>query len=173
LAVSAAFVGCGRQSEPSPSQSAPPASPSPAAGDVTAAGQVDSVMTLWRTAIQDHDADSVQSCDQLFRNHPASFTPALIASARNDSNDRVRAFSTRVLGKRQDPALAPVFRELLADSSKYVRGNAAWALGQLPGAGAVSDLQGLQKTDPAPEVRKATTEAALERASAGRPRAAR
>jgi hypothetical protein len=170
--MSAALVGCGRRSEPSPAQSAPEGQPAQAEDDVPVARQVDSVMTLWRTAIQDRDADSVQSCDQIFRTYPARFTPALVASAKSDGDDRIRAFSTRVLGKLQDAALLPVFRDLLADSNQYVRGNAAWALGQLSASEAASDLQRLQNADPAPEVRKAAAEA-LARASAGRPRASR
>lgn len=121
--------------------------------------QVANVMQLWRTAIQSRDAESVLSCDQIFREQPAIFTQALVTSARTDSEDRVRAFSTRVLGKFKDPALVPIFRELLADKSPFVRGNAAWALGLLRSHDATAELERLKRADPDGKVRQAATQA--------------
>ena len=50
---------------------------------------------------------------------------------RKDANERVRAFSTRVLGKFKQVELAETFERLLEDGSPFVRQNAAWALGEL------------------------------------------
>jgi HEAT repeat protein len=87
----------------------------------------------------------------------------LIDSAETDAEPRVRAFSTRVLGKFKDPSCAPAFTGLLRNPSEYVRGNAAWALGELHHASggreaarkALKTLRRLQQSDPSNQVRDA------------------
>ena len=81
----------------------------------------------------------------------------LAKSAEKDDNERVRAFSTRVLGKLKNPDEAPLYRRLLTDKSPYVRQNAAWALGELGAAGApaLAELQRASRSDPANDVRAA------------------
>ena len=113
------------------------------------------VMQQWRTSILERDADGVMGCDHLFREHSRAFTPALRDSATRDSDERVRAFSTRVLGKLRDPGLAPFFLERLQDPSAFVRENGAWALGELRAIEATDELAALKHDDPAPAVRKA------------------
>jgi hypothetical protein len=93
-------------------------------------------MSRWRTAIATKDAATVIALDLAFRQDPDRYVDALVKNAETDSNERVRAFSTRVLGKLKRPDQAPVFQKLLADKSPYVRQNAAWALGELGGAAA-------------------------------------
>ena len=92
-----------------------------------------------------------------FRQTPARYTAALAASAEGDGNERVRAFSTRVLGKLKNAAEAPLYQRLLTDKSPYVRQNAAWALGELgpAAAPAVAELQKASARDPANDVRSA------------------
>lgn len=121
------------------------------------AAQVDGAMSRWRTAILMKDAPGVVQLDMTFRQLPARFTPALAKSAETDDNERVRAFSTRVLGKLKNPDEAPLYRRLLTDKSPYVRQNAAWALGELGAAGApaLAELQRASRTDPANDVRAA------------------
>ena len=133
---------------------APP--PAPETPEQTAA-QVAGAMGRWRTAILVKDAPSVVQLDMTFRQLPQRYTPALAKSAETDENERVRAFSTRVLGKLKDPDQAPLYRRLLADKSPYVRQNAAWALGELgpAGAPAVAQLQRASRSDPANDVRAA------------------
>jgi HEAT repeat protein len=125
------------------------------------ATQVEGAMGRWRTAILVKDAPSVIALDLTFRQMPDRFTSALAASAENDDNERVRAFSTRVLGKFKNAAEAPLYRRLLADKSPYVRQNAAWALGELgpAAAPAVAQLQKASRRDPATDVRAAATDA--------------
>jgi hypothetical protein len=133
---------------------APPAAPeTPEA----VAAQIDGAMGRWRAAILAKDARSVIELDMTFRQLPGRFAPALAKSAENDENERVRAFSTRVLGKLKNPDEAPLYRRLLADKSPYVRQNAAWALGELGSAGApaVAELQRASRSDPATDVRAA------------------
>ena len=121
------------------------------------ARQVDGSMRRWRTAILLKDASSVTALDLTFRQMPDRYTAALAASAEGDDNERVRAFSTRVLGKLQNAAEAPLYRRLLTDKSPYVRQNAAWALGELgpAAAPAVAELQRASARDPANDVRAA------------------
>jgi hypothetical protein len=134
----------------------PPGAPDFATGGAPVPEQViGPVMQQWRNSILERDADGVLACDRMFRDHPRSFAPALRDSATRDSDERVRAFSTRVLGKLRDPALAPFFLERLQDASAYVRENGAWALGELGAAEAMDALAALKHDDPAPAVRKA------------------
>ncbi len=127
----------------------------------TIAKQVDGAMGRWRAAILVKDAPSVVALDLAFRQTPDRYAAALAASAESDENERVRAFSTRVLGKFRDAAEAPLYRRLLADKSPYVRQNAAWALGELgpAAAPAVAELQRASARDPANDVRAAAKDA--------------
>jgi hypothetical protein len=139
---------------PAPRSPEPPASPSPEE-------VVDRIMQAWRAAILSHDADTVLMCDRTFLTEPGRYTAALVKSAQSDGDDRVRAFSTRVLGKLDDPLLIEIFRKQLADPSPFVRENAAWALGELatPAAGAAGDLEKTMKHDKADAVRRAAEQA--------------
>jgi hypothetical protein len=126
-----------------------------------AAHQVDDAMMRWRAAILTKDAATVIALDQDFHQRPVRYRDALEKSAQGDENERVRAFSTRVLGKSKDAQEAPLFKRLLADSSPYVRQNAAWGLGELGGAGsvAVAELRQARKKDSAEAVRLAARDA--------------
>ncbi|HEY0713263.1 MAG TPA: HEAT repeat domain-containing protein [Polyangia bacterium] len=124
---------------------------------------VATIMNTWRMAIINKDADPVVAIDQGFLAEPARFREALLDSAERDAEPRVRAFSTRVLGKFKDPTIAPTLTRLLGNESQYVRGNAAWALGELHHATggrqaarpALKVLRRLERADPSPEVRAA------------------
>jgi hypothetical protein len=131
--------------------------PAPPETPEMVAKQVEGVMGRWRTAILVKDAQSVVALDLAFRQMPDRYTAALAASAETDENERVRAFSTRVLGKLKSAAEASLYRRLLADQSPYVRQNAAWALGELgpAAAPAVAELQKASVRDPANDVRAA------------------
>ena len=124
-----------------------------------AENRVKTVMTLWRQSIIVRDPDSVLACDRMFTDEPAVFGPALVESANSDGEERIRAFSTRVLGKFTDPALAPVFLHLLEDASPFVRGNAAWALGQLSPDLGTAALERVRQQDRAESVRQSAAEA--------------
>ena len=127
------------------------------------AQEVDTSLASWRQAILDKNAEVVQSLDRAFLSSPERYRSALEKSARSDADGRVRAFSTRVLGKQKNAALAPLFETLLADKSPFVRQNAAWALGELAvlddgrvaARHAVAELRLARAKDPAPDVRTA------------------
>jgi len=138
-----------------------PAPPPPPETPEQAAHQIDAQMARWRGAILNKDAPAVVSCDMDFMQRPDRYREALEKSAQGDDNERVRAFSTRVLGKMKNPAEAGLFKRLLSDSSPYVRQNAAWALGELRGgaAEAVADLRRARSRDKEPAVRMAAKDA--------------
>jgi hypothetical protein len=127
--------------------------------------RLETAMGAWRTAILVKDSDTVVTLDRAFAENPNRFTPALVKSAEGDDNERVRAFSTRVLGKFKAADLADVFQRLLSDQSPYVRQNAAWALGELgarPGGreaaqGATAELRRVESHDPVKDVRAAAS----------------
>jgi HEAT repeat protein len=131
----------------------------------TIAAETASTLANWRRAILMKDADSVVRIDRAFVNSPDRYRAALVDSARSDGDERVRAFSTRVLGKLKSAALADVFETLLADKSPFVRQNAAWALGELAADAdgrtaarrAVAELRHARAKDPAPDVRTAAS----------------
>lgn len=122
------------------------------------AARVEPTMTQWRYAIINKDAQMVEALDRAFASHPNEFVSALMASAENDSEERVRSFSTRVLGKLRPPQSAPLMRKLLTDRSEYVRFNAAWALGQLDDRAAVSRLRALKRRDASMDVRRSASD---------------
>jgi len=146
------------------SEPAPPAVPETPA---SIEADVAKAMTSWRAAILARNADTVVALDAAFRASPGRYGVALRRLASGDADERVRAFSTRVLGKLRDPALAGVFEELLADKSPFVRQNAAWALGELAAVDegrtaarrAVAELRQARSRDPAPDVRSAAKSA--------------
>jgi HEAT repeats len=133
----------------------------------TIAAEVDKSLGSWRDAILARRVETVLALDAAFTASPARYLPALRTSATGDADERVRAFSTRVLGKLKDPTLAGVFEELLADKSPFVRQNAAWALGELAAVDdgraaarrAVAELRQARSRDPAPDVRSAAKSA--------------
>jgi hypothetical protein len=124
----------------------------------------------WRDAIIGRNADTVVALDRAFLSAPDRYRAALEVSAKTDTDERVRAFSTRVLGKQRSAGLAPLFQAQLADRSPFVRQNAAWALGELAAQEdgrlaarhAVAELRHARAKDPAPDVRTAA-KGALER----------
>jgi hypothetical protein len=125
------------------------------------AHEVDAAMMRWRAAILNKDAQAVIGLDMDFKQRPDRYRAALEKSAQTDDNERVRAFSTRVIGKMRNPDEAALFKRLLADASPYVRQNAAWSLGELREGGsvAVAELRRVRTRDAAPAVRSAAKDA--------------
>jgi hypothetical protein len=132
------------------------------------ASPVDTVMAEWRNGILLKNTEAVLAADAVFRREPERFLEALMKLAETDGDERVRAFSTRVLGKLVDPACAPLLTRLLGDKSPYVRMNAAWALGELAvtpeghaaAAPALRSLHRLEELDPTRDAREAAARAA-------------
>jgi hypothetical protein len=129
--------------------------------------QLEVAVDTWRQSIIDKRAENVIALDRAFAAYPGRFGPELVRLAEADPQERVRAFSTRVLGKLKNPELADIFGHLLADRSPFVRQNAAWALGELEASpqgrataeGEIDELQHLRDADPSEAVRGAAMEA--------------
>src|SRR3954469_7739006 len=81
----------------------PPETPEMIAQDVQQS------LVAWRQAIQVKDTETVQRLDRAFAALPDRDRAALETSAKIDTDERVRAFSARVLGKQRNAALAPLF----------------------------------------------------------------
>jgi HEAT repeat protein len=148
----------GLEATPTELPTLPPETPEMIAQDVQQS------LVAWRQAILVKDAETVQRLDRAFAALPDRYRAALETSAKSETDERVRAFSARVLGKQRNAALAPLFETLLADKSPYVRQNAAWALGELAAQSddgrvaarrAVAELRHARAKDPAPDVRMA------------------
>lgn len=128
--------------------------------------ELEAAMDAWREAIRERDADKVLTLDRAFTLLPGRYGPALEKLAVDDPDERVRAFSARVLGKAKNVALADLFRRFLMDPSAFVRQNGAWALGELVGRPggleaaepALGELRNLAGSDPSGEVRAAATQ---------------
>jgi hypothetical protein len=129
------------------------------AGDISPQQQIQNVVEVWRQAIKNKQAEQVLECDRIFQDAPTKFSDPLRYLAKNDREDRVRAFSTRVLGKFKDPANAELFRELLKDPHQYVRSNAAWGLSQLGGDSNLALVDEIRRRDREEYVRNAAAEA--------------
>ena len=134
--------------------SLPPLPPSAAAPAEPSGEQVASLMKSWHAAIVTKNAETVENLDRAFAAQPDQFIAALMENAENDPEERVRSFSTRVLGKLRRPESVDVLHRLLKDSSEYVRFNAAWALGELGDRDAAPKLLRMERHDPSAVVRQ-------------------
>lgn len=142
-------------------------SPPPSEGPQDMSKLVTAALADWRTAILVRDADAVTRLDATFLESPATYVDALRESASTDGNDRVRAFSTRELGKLKRVDLIPAFERLLGDNSPFVRKNAAWALAELgsrtedrtEARRALAELRHVAARDPSEDVRAAARSA--------------
>lgn len=116
--------------------------------------RIAALMKTWREAIVVKNPEPVERLDRLFAERPTEFVSAVMVSAETDPEERVRSFSTRVLGKLRRSESVELLRRLLKDPSPYVRFNAAWALGELTDRQARATLQRLEQHDPSPLVRQ-------------------
>ena len=92
----------------------------------------DPALEMWRSAIITKNAQQVYAAERAFLGDKAKYHDGLAAQAEKDANDRVRAFSTRMLGKFAMAGDVDLFARLLEnDPNPYVRQNSAWALGEL------------------------------------------
>jgi hypothetical protein len=129
--------------------------------------QLQGAITAWREAILHKDRDAVIALDRAFSLFPGRYGPEMVKLAEKDPEERIRAFSTRVLGKMRNVDLVDELQRLMTDKSPFVRQNAAWALGELavrPGGKqaalqAYDDLRQAEDADADQAVRRAAADA--------------
>jgi len=148
-----------RPALPSLPAGSPVAAPSPSvAPPEPTSEQVASLIKSWHAAIVTKNAETVETLDREFAARPDQFVTALIENAQADPEERVRSFSTRVLGKLRRPQSLEALRRLLKDGSQFVRFNAAWALGELNDRDSAPTLLRLERHDPSLMVRQSAGE---------------
>lgn len=154
-----ASAGGGRPPAGAAPLSAPPAAATSSSG-VAPEKAKEPIFDLWRSAIVTKNAEQVLAVERSFLGDRARFHDGLAGLAEKDREERVRAFSTRVLGKLAMAGDVDLFTRLMEnDPSPYVRQNAAWALGEL-GLGAVAGaLHRISEGDPDKDVRAAAASA--------------
>ncbi|MEW6026723.1 MAG: HEAT repeat domain-containing protein [Planctomycetota bacterium] len=118
------------------------------------------LFNLWRKAILTRNITQINQLETQVKGYGDNAIPFLRKLAKEDGNERVRAFSVRVLGRMNIPDLSTLFVELLRDDqSPFVRENSCWALGRLGNPEAIEILQKTADADQSTQVRKAATEA--------------
>ena len=118
--------------------------------------QREPIFEMWRSGILSKNAQQVLTVERSFLGNRARFHDGLVALAEKDPEERIRSFSTRVLGKFAMEADLDLFTRLLEnDPSPYVRQNAAWALGELGKGASAQALRRISQDDPDTEVRTA------------------
>lgn len=148
--------------------------------------QIGRLFNIWRKAVLTKNITQINQLDSQIKGCGDEAIPFLTKLAKEDTNERVRAFSVRVLGRMNvaelssalpsvNPStywsagqLSSLFMELLKnDASAFVRENCCWALGRLGntdsfGTLTTSTLEILQKVadnDASAQVRKVASEA--------------
>jgi hypothetical protein len=118
------------------------------------------LMNAWREAIISKNIEDINRINLSFNHYGVANIPFLKELSSKDQNERVRAFATRVLGKMKVAELQAFFIDLLQqDASSFVRGNAAWALGNLGNVNALPVLRITVDSDESDKVRASAQEA--------------
>jgi hypothetical protein len=114
----------------------------------------------WRSAILSKNAEQVLAAERSFLSDRARFHDGLAGMAERDPEERVRSFSTRVLGKQRVAGDVDLFTRLMEnDPSPFVRQNAAWALGELGMGDVAGALRRVSEGDSDKDVRAAASSA--------------
>jgi len=122
--------------------------------------QIGRLFNIWRQSILTKNISQINQLDSQIKACGDEAIPFLTKLAKNDGNERVRAFSVRVLGRMNITELSSLFIDRLHyDTSPFVRENCAWALGRLGNTEVLENLQRAADSDPSAQVRKAAGEA--------------
>ena len=105
--------------------------------------QIGRLFNIWRQSILTKNISQINQLDSQIKACGDEAIPFLTKLAKEDRNERVRAFATRILGRMNLSDLFSLFVELLKnDTSAFVRENSCWSLSRL---GNIEALEILQK----------------------------
>jgi hypothetical protein len=142
--------GSGKTPEPAPQPPSPPAPP-PAPSDP--------LLRQWQIAIRQHDAKGVLNAQSVFHAREENYREPLVRMAKEDPEERVRAFCVAALGRMKVPPPEEFFTGRLGDPHEYPRTSALNALERIGTAACLPKLDLLAASDPAEAVRAAAAEA--------------
>lgn len=118
------------------------------------------LMNAWREAIVLKSIKEIERLSIEIERYNKESIPFLRKLALEDENERIRAFSTRSLGRMRNAELVPLFIGLLKnDTSPFVRENAAWSLGLLGDSKSLDSLQLIADNDSSDRVRQSARKA--------------
>jgi hypothetical protein len=120
----------------------------------------DPILRQWKQAIRQHDAKGVLNAQSAFHAREEDYREPLARLAKDDPEERVRAFSISVLGQLKSPPSEEFFVDRLADPSEYPRTSALNALERLGSASCLPAVERAASTDTAEGVRAAAARAA-------------
>ena len=140
--------------------------------------QIGRLFNIWRRSVLTKNISQINQLDSQIKGCGDEAIPFLSKLAKEDGNERVRAFSVRILGRMNNAELSsatpsvnpsthgsagqllPLFMELLKnDTSAFVRENSCWSLGRLGNSESLDILQKAADSDPSEPVRKAAAQA--------------
>jgi hypothetical protein len=122
--------------------------------------QIGRLFNIWRQSVLTKNIAQINQLDSQIKGCGDEAIPFLTKLAKEDGNERVRAFAVRILGRMNIADLSSMFIDLLKnDASAYVRENSCWALGRLGNAESLEILQKAADSDPSAQVRQAASEA--------------
>lgn len=122
--------------------------------------QIGRLFNIWRKAVLTRNIAQINQLDSQIKGCGDEAIPFLTKLAKEDGNERVRAFATRVLGRMNLSDLSSLFMELLRnDTSAFVRENSCWALGRLGNTESLETLQKVADSDASEPVRQVAAEA--------------
>jgi hypothetical protein len=124
------------------------------------ARQIGRLFNIWRQAVLTKNISQINQLDSQIKGCGDEAIPFLTKLAKEDGNERVRAFAVRILGRQNKANLLGLFMELLKnDTSAFVRENSCWSLGRLGNSESLDILQKTADSDPSAPVRKTASEA--------------
>ncbi|HLD35926.1 MAG TPA: HEAT repeat domain-containing protein [Planctomycetota bacterium] len=122
--------------------------------------QIGRLFNIWRQSVLTRNITQINQLDSQIKGCGNEAIPFLTKLAKEDRNERVRAFATRILGRMNLSDLFSLFVELLKnDTSAFVRENSCWSLSRLGNIEALEILQKVADSDSSAQVRKAASEA--------------
>ena len=122
--------------------------------------QIGRMFNIWRQSVLTRNIAQINQLDSQIKACGDEAIPFLRKLAKEDKNERVRAFAVRILGRQNKADLLGLFMELLKnDASAFVRENSCWSLGRLKNIDALDILQKVADSDSSEPVRQAAEEA--------------